>query len=1222
MTDLWGNWYYNHMRGGTGFSRSACVNGEVSAFAYGINNAAYVAFMPMMTELRENIYEGERFNIYDLGTFFGYETEIDYDTRRYWQYVSNWEGQCQEAQYAYDCLSAAVDPYQDALRQNIEIWKGIAPSADTNCPMNEQWLPQATHLSSLFTDLSSLEGTNQRPWWWRAPTYDSGLIDWRRFTTYIGPYLPSNINWKWYKAMWRAVSKLANTPSIKIGKGDTDWRWLNPLRQSSGSAYFDIGRFLTQTRFSWWSEIDSTFVPEFDDAICGGSPELYNMPWSVCGCPIGKALYTGDASGQMSSEYKNLPILEPLDGMRAFFGEPISFANTYSGRGDIRYKYGDTIFDEYSVPQSLTEILSIGCDFDFPNSYAFPYSFIQKAGRTSTGELQSVKLSSDADYLCKPPFRLCAQNFLAHQWLWESFLDGKHSNGDSHSNLIYAWTPFIFNRMHFYRHYTFNVGGEAHLSTDGESWKMVVNQSETTNSWSNYDWRPVSELLPHEPVVANIGPNTFKWWNNSSYGSNMPSGRWPQGYTGISCVFEIPLPLSVDSNGVAVFDTEWLSTSGYTRQEWNEFVRITQSMFPRTRDTKIEELLAELSAQYLDPNTGLIPYSESQLTALQESIDYCEEKLDAVSADTWYTVWWTVVNQVWDETSVDFDFNEGITATSAWDGTDPAPFDNYLSDWNGTYWFNNGYSNSIPLSAVNGTFDDGYPGYGPWKDDLASAFNTLSAEIGASKVYKDGQLVGPLYSDYQMNLMWGALSSTWDSLSANGSSALAGAGIDLEAIGTQWPPATCTITTDPQTGTETSSYTQDENAWKRAVMRINNILRDYASTWFVNTNDCLENAFQAYPYNGELSDKWDYIYDVSAVLDSTMRSAWEAEYGIALPLETQWWLDQIADLEQQIQDLSDYIDELSAEYDEEYQRIMDETEDDPLPSKTDLEKFLHYQLDPHAQSLSTNWSASLNLLAIAPDTWEEQLSDYRYDYIKYDEQTYYCEAPKTRWPAEIWPTWYMVPMKKTSLEQVTVNGNTQLSNIVRGRVYGDIYNGYYMKPFDDFRYDIDTYAERDEANFYFGVERPNPTQLFGSEVNNPGRWNLSAVVSVDIGDMSQGIFDIQDARDLAYYNTLSVRFQNKWGGGETYEAYALYIWCTNGPEVHTIDCRQGVSRWSRNGTVGWKLADGESEKVEYYAKEPEAGVDYDLPELSGQLTIEVGRQVLGALDMPTVYSLM
>lgn len=270
----------------------------------------------------------------------------------------------------------------------------------------------------MFSELSSLEGTKQHPWWTSSP-YGSGAYDWKRYTQFVGPYMPSNMNWKWYCAMWRALSKLVNTPSIMIGKGATDWRWLNPLRQPYSGRMFSIEHFLNNSRFSYWSLLDDTFVPDFDNEICNDSVELNSMPWSVCGCPIGRALYAGDASGRMQSAYQNLPILEPLDGMRAFFGESISFADTYSGRGDIRYKYGDPIFDEASIasylPPDLSNALSIGADFGFPNNYWLPYSFVQKAGRDSSGNSETWKLDSDKpDYLCKPPFRLGAQNFLAH----------------------------------------------------------------------------------------------------------------------------------------------------------------------------------------------------------------------------------------------------------------------------------------------------------------------------------------------------------------------------------------------------------------------------------------------------------------------------------------------------------------------------------------------------------------------------------------------------------------------------------------------------------------------------------------------------------------------------------------------------------------------------------------------------------------------------------------
>ena len=138
---------------------------------------------------------------------------------------------------------------QDALLENINIWKGIGPSSDTNCPMNEQWLPQARMLSSMFTDLSSLEGTKQHPWW-TSSTYGSGAYDWKRYTQFVGPYMPSHMNRQWYCAMWRALTKLANTPTIQIGKGATDWRWINPLRQPTSGYMFSIEDILYNSRFS------------------------------------------------------------------------------------------------------------------------------------------------------------------------------------------------------------------------------------------------------------------------------------------------------------------------------------------------------------------------------------------------------------------------------------------------------------------------------------------------------------------------------------------------------------------------------------------------------------------------------------------------------------------------------------------------------------------------------------------------------------------------------------------------------------------------------------------------------------------------------------------------------------------------------------------------------------------------------------------------------------
>lgn len=138
MYDLWNDWYYSHMyNGGGNASRAPAVNGEVSAVLQGLDKAAYVAFMPMMTELRgTTLSDGVYVNIYDFGTYLGEEVEIDHDTNLKWGYQDRWLKQCQEAWYACTCLSGDNHYMQDALLENINIWKGIGPSSDANCPMN------------------------------------------------------------------------------------------------------------------------------------------------------------------------------------------------------------------------------------------------------------------------------------------------------------------------------------------------------------------------------------------------------------------------------------------------------------------------------------------------------------------------------------------------------------------------------------------------------------------------------------------------------------------------------------------------------------------------------------------------------------------------------------------------------------------------------------------------------------------------------------------------------------------------------------------------------------------------------------------------------------------------------------------------------------------------------------------------------------------------------
>lgn len=42
------------------------------------------------------------------------------------------------------------------------------------------------------------------------------------------------------------------------------------------------------------------------------------------------------------------------------------------------------------------------------------------------------------------------------------------------------------------------------------------------------------------------------------------------------------------------------------------------------------------------------------------------------------------------------------------------------------------------MQKVNGDFDDGYPNYASWRENLGWVFNNLCGDICKSKVYKDG----------------------------------------------------------------------------------------------------------------------------------------------------------------------------------------------------------------------------------------------------------------------------------------------------------------------------------------------------------------------------------------------------------------------------------------------------------------------------------------------------
>ena len=84
-----------------------------------------------------------------------------------WRADYNWLKLNQVMSYADYCLSAgATDDLQQLLLDDIQIWRGgglpndYYTLPDNDCPMNEQWLPQAMRFGTKYTELSSLEGTD------------------------------------------------------------------------------------------------------------------------------------------------------------------------------------------------------------------------------------------------------------------------------------------------------------------------------------------------------------------------------------------------------------------------------------------------------------------------------------------------------------------------------------------------------------------------------------------------------------------------------------------------------------------------------------------------------------------------------------------------------------------------------------------------------------------------------------------------------------------------------------------------------------------------------------------------------------------------------------------------------------------------------------------------------------------------------------------------------
>ena len=240
-------------------------------------------------------------------------------------------------------------------------------------------------------------------------------------------------------------------------------------------------------------------------------------------------------------------------------------------------------------------------------------------------------------------------------------------------------------------------------------------------------------------------------------------------------MFEIPLPLSVDGN-TAVFDITYLSSSGYTRAEWNEIVRIAKSMFPASgqwkRDKELSSLQQSFDAQY--------DYLSTRLSTLNDELSVVEKHEASLSVDCWPECWTAAVGNVYPDDEHELGgwpwekYNEGISATSAWTGTDPLPYENFMSCWAGTQWDLHGYmwqSYLVDVGSFEDAPNDSSLHYYDWTADAYDIYYGLYDDIGQSKIIKDGQ-TSAYYSSERMTDIHDRLEEMVDDMKLNGYSAL------------------------------------------------------------------------------------------------------------------------------------------------------------------------------------------------------------------------------------------------------------------------------------------------------------------------------------------------------------------------------------------------------------------------------------------------------------------
>lgn len=227
------------------------------------------------------------------------------------------------------------------------------------------------------------------------------------------------------------------------------------------------------------------------------------------------------------------------------------------------------------------------------------------------------------------------------------------------------------------------------------------------------------------------------------------------------------------------------------------------------------------------------------------------------------------------------------------------------------------------------------------------------------------------------------------------------AAVSLEGINRDWPPASCYVETDQETGQRLSTVVADYDAWKEAVEGLGCALQNYAETWVSETRAALGQAFSGWSDSLPEEEKLSVIEEVKDAVrsDAVLYPEWNAQYAAVMGCEGAAILDEISRLSGEIDQGRTDLSALEDEYLRRYEELeLSSWNDDPPPQKKDLERFLSYRTRENTDGLSSNsWSASMTMLAVLPDSYSYNLQGGSTQDMR-DRDYYDCEAPVARWP--------------------------------------------------------------------------------------------------------------------------------------------------------------------------------------------------------------------------------